>query len=348
MYRIGIWGQYGDGGKIADGQAVRTTIITRELQMKYGKESVHIVNTNGWRKHPVSFLWHSFMLVAKSRKVLIAPADNGYRVFVPLLMLFNSIFRRDLIHIVIGGFLPALLKEKPNYIKFENKFNAVFVQTDNLLKDLSELGVKNLYISSNPKRLNTRKKSDISINNNTKIRVCTLSRVNESKGIEVAINAVRRVNEHLSNGSIKLDLYGLIQPGFESWFNNLLKKNMEIVEYKGIIDFDKTVETLQHYFLMLFPTYYYGEGFPGNVIDAYNAGVPIIATDWLYNKDVIKNGRNGLLVPVKDSVALANAIEYLYNDRRLHYQMSLNCIEDAAKYHPDEVLRKLYEVIENK
>ena len=175
-----------------------------------------------------------------------------------------------------------------------------------------------------------------------------MSRVNESKGIEVAINAVRRVNEHLSNGSIKLDLYGLIQPGFESWFNNLLKKNMEIVEYKGIIDFDKTVETLQHYFLMLFPTYYYGEGFPGNVIDAYNAGVPIIATDWLYNKDVIKNGRNGLLVPVKDSVALANAIEYLYNDRRLHYQMSLNCIEDAAKYHPDEVLRKLYEVIENK
>ena len=30
-YKIGIWGQFGDGGKIADGQAVRTTVITEEL-----------------------------------------------------------------------------------------------------------------------------------------------------------------------------------------------------------------------------------------------------------------------------------------------------------------------------
>ena len=37
-YQIGIWGQYGDPGtRIADGQAVRTTIITRELEKRYGK-----------------------------------------------------------------------------------------------------------------------------------------------------------------------------------------------------------------------------------------------------------------------------------------------------------------------
>jgi len=32
-YKIGIWGQFGDGvNKIADGQAVRTTIITAETK----------------------------------------------------------------------------------------------------------------------------------------------------------------------------------------------------------------------------------------------------------------------------------------------------------------------------
>ena len=346
MYKIGIWGQYGDGGKIADGQAVRTTIITRELQMRYGKDAVGIVNTNGWRKHPISFLWNSFMLVAKSRKVAIAPADNGYKIFVPLLMFINLFFKRDLIHIVIGGFLPALLEAKPKYIKLENKFSVIFVQTDNLLKDLAKLGVHNLRISSNPKRLNTRKKSDINLNNEESLKVCVLSRLNESKGVEVAINAVKIVNSRLLTGFIKLDLYGMIQPGFEDWLHDLLEKNKDFVEYKGILDFDKTVETLQSYFLMLFPTYYYGEGFPGNVVDAYNTGLPIIASDWLYNKDVIKNGRNGFLVPVKDSVAMANAIENLYNDRKLHYQMALNCIEDAAQYHPDKVLRELYKVIE--
>ncbi len=54
-YKIGVWGQYGDGGKIADGQAVRTTIITKELQMRYGNDAVGVVNTNGWKKHPLRF-----------------------------------------------------------------------------------------------------------------------------------------------------------------------------------------------------------------------------------------------------------------------------------------------------
>ena len=345
-YKIGIWGQYGDGGKIADGQAVRTTIITRELKMRYGTENVGVVNTNGWRKRPLKFLWESFRLVANSKKVAIAPADNGYKVFVPLLQFINFFYRRELIHIVIGGFLPALLKEKPKYLKMENRFSAVFVQTENLLKDLQEIGVKNLYISSNPKRLNTRKPSDLRAWDEKELKVCVFSRLNKVKGIEEAIEAVKEVNTHLGGNLIKIDLYGLIQPGFEEWLDNLLKANEGIAEYKGIIDFDKTVESLQPYFLLLFPTYYYGEGFPGNVVDAYNTGLPIIATDWLYNKDVIKDGRNGILVPTQDVHALADAILKLYNDRQLHYQMAQNCLEDSKPYSPDEVLKDFYNIID--
>lgn len=346
MYKIGIWGQYGNGGKIADGQAVRTTIITQELQRRYGKENVGVVNTNGWKKHPFKFLWNSFRLVANSKKVAIAPADNGYKIFVPILIFFNIFFKRDLIHIVIGGFLPALLKNKPIYLKFENKFTAVFVQTENLRKDLQEIGVKNLYISSNPKRLNTRKKSDLHIWEEKEIKVCVFSRLNKVKGIEEAIEAVKLANKHLGGKFIKLDLYGLIQPGLESWLEELLKRNKDFIEYKGIINFNKTVEYLQQYFVLLFPTYYYGEGFPGNVVDAYNTGLPIIATDWLYNKDVIKNGRNGILVPIKNAEAIADAILKLYNNRDLHYEYAKNCLDDAELYSPDKVLKDLYVEIE--
>lgn len=50
-YKIGIWGQYGaPGQKIADGQAVRTTVVTRELENRYGKNNIGIANTNGWKK----------------------------------------------------------------------------------------------------------------------------------------------------------------------------------------------------------------------------------------------------------------------------------------------------------
>ena len=49
LIKIGVWGQYGDGGPIADGQAVRTTITTQELIKKYGESEVCILNTNAWR-----------------------------------------------------------------------------------------------------------------------------------------------------------------------------------------------------------------------------------------------------------------------------------------------------------
>ena len=347
MYKIGIWGQYGDGGKIADGQAVRTTIITRELQRRYGEKAVKIVNTNSWKKHPLKFLIKSFLLVARCEKVAIAPADNGYKVFAPLLVYINFLFNRKLIHIVIGGFLPSLLKEKTQYLKIENRFSAIFVQTENLKKDLLKIGVKNLHILSNPKRLNTRKTEEIKIIEDKNIKVCVFSRLNKEKGIEEAVNAVKCANESLGTTRILLDMYGLIQPGYEEWLQNIIEDNREFVEYKGIIDFDKTVECLQQYFVLLFPTYYYGEGFPGNVVDAYNTGLPIIATDWLYNKDIIKDGRNGILVPPKNIEALSSALLKLYNDRHLHYQMAKNNIEDAKQYSPDEVLKDLYSIIDD-
>ena len=346
LRKIGIWGQFGDGGKIADGQAVRTTIITHELQLRYGLENVAVVNTNGWKKHPVKFLCESFNLVSKSEKVLIAPADNGYKVFVPLLLFFNFFYGRDLIHIVIGGFLPALLKDKPRYLKMENKFSAVFVQTVNLQKDLQKIGVRNIYISSNPKRLHRRELSDLHIWDEKNLKVCVFSRLNKDKGVAEAVEAVRLANIDLGGNYIHLDLYGLIQPGYENWLNDLISRNVDIVEYKGIIDYDKTVESLQQYFVMLFPTYYYGEGLPGNVVDAYNTGLPIIATDWLYNKDVIEDGRNGILVPIKNARAIADAIIALYKDRNLHFVYSKNCLEDAKGYDPDVVLKDLYMVID--
>lgn len=346
MYKIGIWGQYGDGGKIADGQAVRTTIITKELQLRYGAENVKVVNTNNWRKHPVKFLWNSFMLVASSKIVAIAPADNGYKTFVPLLMFFNSIFRRKLIHIVIGGFLPALLKEKPKYLKMENKFDAIFVQTDNILKDLEAIGVKNISISSNPKRLNTRKQGDIRVVTDKHLKLCVFSRIYKDKGVEDAIEAVNICNKELGGKFLTLDFYGLLPDKYKDRLNELLEQHKEILQYNGIIDFDKTVETLQDYFVMLFPTFYHGEGFPGNVIDAYNTGLPMIATDWLYNSDVVLDGKTGMLVPIKNPRALADAILKLYNDRQLHYTLSINSLKEAEKYSPDAVLATLYKFID--
>ena len=345
-YKIGIWGQFGDGGKIADGQAVRTTIITQEVKARYGEENVLVVNTNNWKKHPFRFLSNTIRLNKLCEKVVIFPADNGFKVGVPLFDFFNHFFKKEMNDVVIGGYLPGLLKEKPMYIKMLKKYKALFVQTKNLKADLEVFGLKNIHMLTNLKRLNTVKADELKLNNDKYIKVCTLSRINDVKGIAYAIEAVKKANTALGDKYISLDIYGIPAEDYRDTFDLLLKDNCDFVTYGGVLDFDKTTETLKDYFAMLFPTFYYGEGFPGNVVDAYNAGLPMIATDWLYNKDVIENGKNGILVPIKDAEALCNAILAIYHNREMAFEFSMNNICEAEKYKPDQVLTEFYKALD--
>lgn len=343
---IGVWGQFGDGGKIADGQAVRTTIITNELRRKYGNSSVMTVNTNAWKKQPLRFLISSISLLRKSEIFIIAPADNGFKVFVPILDFFNKLLKRKILYVVIGGFLPGLLKTKPKYIKMVNRFSGLFVQTENIRKDLEEIGVKKLHILSNPKRLNTLKEEDVKVVEDEKIKVCVFSRIYTDKGVEDAIEAVKLANRSLGGIYITLDMYGLVPTFYRERLQEILDQNKGLVQYNGIIDYDKTVETLRNYFVMLFPTYYHGEGFPGNVIDAYNSALPIIATDWLYNSDVVLDNKTGLLVPIKSPQSICDALVKLYKDRGLRQMLSINSLREAPKFSPDKVLSSFFDAID--
>ena len=207
---------------------------------------------------------------------------------------------------------------------------------------MEQFGLKNVYILSNPKRLNTRKASDISINTNKHVSVCVFSRISEDKGIEDAISAVKMLNDKLGGQFISLDIYGMILPVYKERFLEVLEENKTFVKYRGIADYNKTVETLSLYFALLFPTFFHGEGFPGSIVDSFNTGLPIIASDWLYNKDVITHEVNGLLVPARNPSALSLALERLYNDRELAYKIAKNNLEEAEKYKPDLVLKEFY------
>jgi glycosyltransferase involved in cell wall biosynthesis len=65
--------------------------------------------------------------------------------------------------------------------------------------------------------------------------------------------------------------------------------------------------------LVVLPTYY-GEGVPRILVEAAAAGLPLVATDMPGCREVVRHGENGLLVPPRDSRALAEAIAALLND----------------------------------
>ena len=66
----------------------------------------------------------------------------------------------------------------------------------------------------------------------------------------------------------------------------------------------------------------YSEGMPKVLIEAAACGVPLVATDIAGCRDIARDGDNGLLVPVRDSARLAEAIERLLRDPGLRERMS--------------------------
>jgi glycosyltransferase involved in cell wall biosynthesis len=67
----------------------------------------------------------------------------------------------------------------------------------------------------------------------------------------------------------------------------------------------------------------YREGLPKALIEAAACAKPIVTTDVPGCRDVVTNGENGFLVPVRDSKHLANALEKLIKDRDLRINMGL-------------------------
>ena len=91
--------------------------------------------------------------------------------------------------------------------------------------------------------------------------------------------------------------------------------------------------------MMLFPTYWYGEGFPGIVIDAYIAGVPLIASDWNMNTEVITE-KTGVIIPPKDEEALCIAMKNCILGRYDLSAMKRNCLNEAKKYDNKKILSR--------
>ena len=79
---------------------------------------------------------------------------------------------------------------------------------------------------------------------------------------------------------------------------------------------------LINYDVMLLPTEIYTEGFPGSILDAYIAGIPVIATEWKHSHEFIDDKFTGFIVPFGDCQNEFNdKILTLYNDRELLLQM---------------------------
>ena len=106
----------------------------------------------------------------------------------------------------------------------------------------------------------------------------------------------------------------------------------------GTVDSSKSVETLQDYYALLFPTKFYTEGLPGTIIDAYASGIPVISSRWENFSDIIDEGVTGVGYEFGSYDALKEKLEKVAETPNTLLSMRESCIKKASDYRGDSLI----------
>ncbi len=157
--------------------------------------------------------------------------------------------------------------------------------------------------------------------NDNEIRVVCVSRLIERKGINYLIEAI----EKLKDKQIQLILVG------EGKQEDTLKKlvdDLKIsdkVDFKGYVDHDQIAEIYRNSDIFVLPSL--NEGMSNALLEALAAGLPVIVTDTGGTSELLDG--NGVLIPMADSDAIAEAIRGFVDEPEERRQMGLKSREIA-------------------
>lgn len=160
------------------------------------------------------------------------------------------------------------------------------------------------------------------------IKVIFTARMVEDKGTLILIDAAKKLETEYK-GKVQFLLCG----GLDTNPNGITKEMLESRcdgEYIQWLGHRKDVlELLKQSHIMAFPSWY-REGLPKSVIEAEAIGRPVVTTDSVGCRDTVVDGKNGYMIPIKDSDALAMALKKLIDNPELRQTMGKNAREFAV------------------
>lgn len=344
MISICLVGAFGDETSQVGGQEVKTRNLYKILLSRYGVDNIVCVDTRSWKSHPLKVFNLLKRGVKQSNVIIMLPAHNGVKIFTPLLLRLVRNSGKKLFYDVIGGWLPQMLLSN---VKLKEKlriFDGIWVETESMRTSLVKEGLDNVFVIPNFKFINALDRESGFEQNKRPLKVCTFSRVIKEKGIEDAIEVVEKLNQ---NGiDCSLDVYGPIGDCYRDEFLEIMKKSPKYISYKGCIPPEDSISVLNGYYALLFPTRYKTEGIPGTIIDAYGAGLPVVAADWDSCDDIVINNVTGIKFELGNNDSMYSALKYCIENSEWWNSLRKNCLKEYEKYDPLRVAEQIYSQIE--
>ncbi|MCH4284029.1 glycosyltransferase family 1 protein [Absiella sp. AM54-8XD] len=289
-------------GKEADcGETMKNQLMIKRLE-ELGVECIQLDFKN-WKKHPwvlVSLL-ANILFNRDSTLIMSTSVQNVYPI-MKLLKIIKS--KQNTVNWVIGGSLGNYVldgKYDKNVIGYVKH---TIVESIVMKEQLSSVGIDNVIVKPNFKPISYYPplKNDVNYN---KLRFVFIGRIMAEKGCTYIMQTAEQLNDEGYKDKFEITFYGKIADQYEDEFTKYIN-SLDNVSYGGFLNMqvNSSYNELSSFDMMLFPTYWKGEGFAGIIIDAFVSGLPIIASDWAHNKIFLKEGLDTIFVEVHDITAL--------------------------------------------
>lgn len=265
--------------------------------------------------------------IAKSIKresvISLHASDNSAIVYTIFLDFIARLTGSKLIIRVFGGQHLKIINQKKTLLKSRilacyNR-HTLLLQTKSMVADAAtEFGLKNVqwFPTSRPAAMPKSSKSFQS----GSLKILYISQVRRNKGIDRVIQLSHFISNNKLNANIAV--YGeVFDENFIRQINSLPEN---IIRYKGVLKSEDVYSVMRESDLMLFPTRYAGEGYPGVIIEAINVMLPVMATKMNSIEELIDHNKDGLLVDFNEEEKVFAEIEQLIRDRTKLKEMHKN------------------------
>ncbi len=161
-----------------------------------------------------------------------------------------------------------------------------------------------------------------------------VGQIREEKGIFDIIRALRERTD------FSCDFYGPVIQRDRKMFEDQIAGS-DHLRYRGIMEPSAVVDAMGAYDVLLLPTRSPGEGYPAVVLQAFAAGVPVIASAWKSIPDLIEDGVTGILIPPHSPESIVGALEKLSRDGGLYSSIAENALASAETFSEKAVVRDI-------
>ena len=170
--------------------------------------------------------------------------------------------------------------------------------------------------------------------------IVTISRLVEQKDHFTLLNAFSLLQKHVSNAHLWIISDGNKRNKLENYAKKLKVQN-KIRFFGWVKDIFPYLKKASFFVLSS-----KREGFALVLVEAMSQGLPVISTDTPFGpREILDNGKYGILVPMKDPKAMAKAIYELLTDRRKYNYYAQKSLERAKYFSLDQMLNAYKKVI---